>query len=194
MKSLVCCLLLGVVSAAAMGQTPLLQGPQGALPSPSGAAQGNYGLPLAQMPSAYAPPPVHMPGAYGQATVQSPTPYDRTLAQTPVPQTFALPAAAPSCCSQNCGCCEPVRKVCVCEPATKTVTHVCYSKTCEEFCVPKCSCCPCLSWFCGSCLQCEGPYARYYLVKKVSKEERPIAKCVPAVAPPCGNCAIPPSR
>ena len=186
MKHSLCGLFLLAVASAAVAQTPLPQSPQAALPSPAGMAQGNYGLPLAQSPSSYAPPPVHMPAVYGQAPVQTPATYGQAPAQTSGVQSYGLPAA--SNCYQGGDCCEPTKLVCVREPATKTITHVCYCKACEEFCVPKCGCCLCL---CGGCLTCDGPHLKYYLVKRVHKEECPTTKCVPTLVPACGGCVTP---
>src|SRR4051794_32609623 len=92
----------------------------------------------------------------------------------------------------GCGpeCCVPMTKVCVPEPAIKTITHTCYSKTCAEFCYPKCSCClASLFGCCNACPGCDGPYTKYFLIKKVRIEECPTFKCVPTEVPACGPIA-----
>jgi len=159
------CVLVG--SAAA--QTPLPQGTPTVMPVQPGMPQSYMVRPQAQSPV------VH------QLSAQDAAP--------------AATATAAPCCTTGT-CCAPVQKICVPEPSTKTIDHVCYSKVCEDFCVKKCNCCltSCLSNLCGfgsccsSCAQCEGPYAKYYLVKTVHKEECPTFKCTPAIAPTCNTC------
>ncbi|HYV39592.1 MAG TPA: hypothetical protein VE988_28145, partial [Gemmataceae bacterium] len=103
------------------------------------------------------------------------------------------PVAYPNAVNSNCGgdCCAPMKKVCVPEPATRTITHTCFSKTCAEFCYPKCSCClASLFSCCGLCPGCDGPYTKYFLIKKVHNEECPTFKCTPQYAPSCGGPII----
>jgi hypothetical protein len=174
MKLLLCNLLvLTLAGGVAMAQTPVPQGTPGSLP----AASRPY--PYGQTNAS--------PGVFGQPQAQTAPINGQAQVQAPMMNGAGMPATVPaSCCTVPC--CEPVCKTCVREPATKTINHVCYCNTCTEFCLPRCSCCGLFG--CGNC-QCEGPFAKYWLVKKVIKEQCPTTKCVPSVAPACGGCVSP---
>jgi hypothetical protein len=125
----------------------------------------------------------------GSAAAQSPAlpaappvTYGQPIAQPPVGHSYGLPVQA----CQSGGCCAPVAKTCVAEPAMKTITHVSYGKACEEFCTPKCSCLSCFSNACG-CTQCDCVRTKYYLIKKTCTQECPTTKCVVSTAPSCGS-------
>jgi hypothetical protein len=172
MKALLCGLLVFVATGLASAQTPMRP--------PQPVVYPMQGTALAQ-PTAPAPT-TQLPAA---PTIGTPT-------------VIAAPAAATGACCPAPACCPtPVCaapcKTCVREPATKTITHVCYSKTCEEFCLPKCSC-SCFASLCGGCLGCEPIHTKYYLVKKVRTETCPTTKCVPSLAPVCGGCCAPACR
>jgi len=173
MKALLCGLFFLTTCAAVWAQTPMPQGSMNIMPVPG-------------MPLTYG-----QPQPFGQPMAQSPAMRTQAQPQAPVVQTPAAPAAAPTTCSTCTDCCQPC-KTCVREPAIRKITHVCYSKTCEEFCLPKCHC-PLLGCICGGCIGCDGPHAKYYLVKKVRIEECPTTKCVPAVSTGCGGGCVAPT-
>jgi hypothetical protein len=164
MKSLLCGLLLFAVAGMAAAQVPMSQGTPGSLPAPG------------------------MPSNHGQPQFQSPAALGQPQVQAPVVHSYGNAAVAGANCCPTTPCCEPCRKTCERVPAIRLITHVTYCKTCEEFCVPKCSCCLSrLCGGCGGCLGCDGPYAKYYLVKKVHVEQCPTTKCVPGG---CDGCVM----
>jgi hypothetical protein len=170
MKALLCCLFLVTFTGATFAQAPMMQGTPQALPVP--------GMPLAP-----AQPMAQAPMTHGAV--------------------MGAPVAAPGNCCPPANCCQPCQscqpcKTCVREPAVTKINRVCYGMVCEEFCLPRCSC-SCFSHLCGGhCGDCgglcEGPRAKYILVKKVRVEECPTTRCVPSFAPACGNCGGLPCR
>jgi hypothetical protein len=186
MKAALKSLFLLAVAGVAAAQTPYPQGTPGSLPGPG--TVSNAGQLRSQSI-----------GSAVQVPAQAPTVFGQPLARPAVTQINGAPqgvaganccpatncAAAPTCC-QPCPTCERV-------PATRDIRHVFYCKTCEPFCIPVCSCCI-SHWFgCGSCC-CEGPYAKYFLVRRVQIEKCPITRCVPTCAPACGEACIQPPR
>ena len=183
MKALLCGMFFLAVTGMAMAQMPMQNGP-GALPAPG-------------MPMSYGQSQAPTSNLYGLPQAQAPITYGQPQIQAPVMHTYGMPATSGAscgptpCCSPAPTCCEPC-KTCERVPSTRPITHVFYCKTCEEFCVPKCHCCLSSLFGCGGC--CDGPWAKYYLVKRVRIEDCPTTKCVPAVAPVCGGCPIPAAR
>jgi hypothetical protein len=165
MRTLLCSWLLLATASVAVAQTPT-QGAPGA-PTVYGMQSVN---PTVQPPSHLVMPQAQAPSTYGPQA-----------AQVPCNHTYGTPSSSHTDCCSPSGC-APCGG-CVREPATKKITHTFYCKGCEEFCIPVCCCC--LSSLFG-CSSCEGPYTRYYLVKKVRFEECPTTKCVPVAAPCCG--------
>src|SRR5438093_6808537 len=123
------------------------------------------------------------------------------------------PVVVESCGRDACGrdgCCRHARcphdGVCVPTTEKKTVEKRCYTDTCEQFCLPKCSLfgghgcggcghdCgdegACHDGAChdgGGCQQCEHIRTRKYLIVKIKKEE----ECVPACKVEHQACAAP---
>jgi hypothetical protein len=184
MRSLLCSSLWLAIASVAAAQT---LGTPGSLPGPSVPPTSGQ----VQAPSY---------GLYSPTHAQTPNVDGQLLARPLATQINGFPAAqSANCCpATNCAapaaasCCQPC-PTCERVPATRDVRHVFYCKTCEPFCLPVCSCCIC-HWFgCGTCC-CEGPYAKYYLIRKVQIEKCPTTKCVPTSAPACGDARLQPQR
>ena len=101
-------------------------------------------------------------------------------------------------CGRDHGCCN--EGVCVPYTQTKKVEKRCYTDTCEQFCLPKCSCfgglfgggcgggCGDGACGAGSCAadhQCGHVRTKKYLIVKIKQEEQ----CVPACKFEQGGCA-----